>query len=311
MPLSECPVCHQKPAYAGNVAYCPHCGWNRSLAISSLQTSLNSTFVGILMFAGFAAFLYWGLKFNRTPALMIFPFIPALVIPLNYFFARKKLARLKAMPVSQQDKKFPRPSAVPSNFSTFADNASSEAPTFRPSSRDEALLHAPAPRQIRMSKTGRIAMSVAAVGLSIFVIPMAASLYNHWNLYHSFANVQGLGWMIAIEVIVALAAFGIWRTQVRECNLLRNGEVAMGRVVSQFTDQKRNSTVQYEFTDSYGASHRGGGQDLTSQLVTGSGVAVFYDRDNPKRNIPTCATYHEVVLPLEVSPSADPLLTRR
>lgn len=93
--IPQCPACHQKTALAGNTVYCPDCGWNRDVAIFSLQKSLNLLPIAILMVAGFAAFLYWGLKLNRTPMLMIFPSVPALAIPLNFLFLRRKLAEFK------------------------------------------------------------------------------------------------------------------------------------------------------------------------------------------------------------------------
>jgi hypothetical protein len=306
MPLSQCPVCHQKPAYAGNTAYCPNCGWNRDLAISALKSNLNSTFVATVMFAGFAAFLYWGLKLNRKPELMLFPLFPALVIPINFVLAKKKLAKLQAM------QQLAQPSTAGSVSGTNLNGTSADATgAFKPSPQDEALLRAPVPREVRMAKRGRIATSVAAFGLSMFLFPMVIGLYQQWTRYHSFSGVRGMGWMIGIETLVALAAYGIWRNQTRECELLKHGEVVMGRVVNQWTDDKRNTTINYEFTDFMGTSHRGGGQDLTQQLYTGMPVVVFYNRENPKRNIPACATYHEVVLPPYISQPSEPTLANR
>lgn len=260
------------------------------------------------MFGGFIAFLYWGLKLYRMPALMIFPCFPALAIPLNYLLLRKKLANLKAMPASGQ------PSPVPSNFHPMAGDTSSGMQTFPASARDEALVRTPAPRQIRISKSGRVVMWVAALGLSLFVVPFAASVYRQWALYHSFSNVRGLGWGIALETIVALAAFGIWRGQVRECDLLEHGEVVMGRVLRQWKDDKNNSWVEYEFADFLGSSHKGSANDRTNQLFSGMSLVVFYDRDNPKRQVAYCSTLHEVIVPsysAPAAPSAQELIRKR
>lgn len=153
-------------------------------------------------------------------------------------------------------------------------------------------------------------MGVMVVGLLIFFVPFVASVYRQWALYHSFSNVTGLGWGIAIESLVALAAFGIWRGQVRECDLLEHGEAAMGRVLRQSTDNKRNSSIEYEFTDFLGSSHRGNAFDRTNQLSSGMPMVVFYDRDNPKRQIAYCSTLHEVILPSTAAPTREELLTR-
>jgi hypothetical protein len=292
---AECPVCHQKPAYAGNTVYCPHCGWNRDAAISSLRMSLNAVPFGILMFGGVMAWMYWGMRFNRAPFLMIFWSVPALGILCNYIYAKRKLAQLQAMPATTPV----HAAAAVGAFNSTSTNAPRQdaANAFSPSARDEALLRAPVPRRVRISKSGRIVLWVAAFGLSLFVVPFALNAYRQWTLYHSFAHVTGLGWGIGLEALVALAAYGIWRGQVRECDLLEHGDAVMGRVLRQWTDDKRNSSVEYEFSDFLGSSRKGIAQDRTNQLFSGMPLLVFYDRDNPKRQIAYCSTLHEVVAP--------------
>jgi hypothetical protein len=296
--IPQCPACHQKTALAGNTAYCPSCGWNRDVAIFSVQKGLNSLPIAILMFAGFAAFLYWGLRLNRAPMLIIFPCIPGLAIPLNFLLLRRTLAKLKAMPAAAEN------SSVPSNDSAVVDHAPAATQTFSASARDEALLRTPPPRRIRVSKAGRITMGVVVIGLLTFLVPTTAGIHRQWALYHSFTGVRGLGWAIAIEAFVALAAFGIWRGQARECDLLEHGEAVMGRVLRQWTDSKNNSWIEYEFTDFAGSPHKGSCFDRTRQLFAGMPAVVFYDREKPSRQIAACTTLHEVILPSYSAPTA-------
>ena len=75
-------------------------------------------------------------------------------------------------------------------------------------------------------------------------------------------------------------------------------------------DNKNNSSVEYEFTDFLGSSHRGSCFDRTNQLFSGSSLVIFYDRDNPKRQIAYCSTLHEVILPSIAAPATEELLTR-
>lgn len=257
------------------------------------------------MFAGVAAFMFWGMGFKRTPMLMIFWLVPGLGIVSNFVYLKRQMAKLKAMPSPSQS------AIVHSNFNLLAENAPSRSQTFPSSTRDEALLRMPAPRQIRISKGGRITIWVAALGLMAFVVPFVAGVYKQWTLYHSFSNVRGLGWGIALECVVAFAAYGIWRGQVREGDLLEHGEVVMGRVLRQWTDNKRNSTIEYEFTDFLGSSHRRSTLDRTNQLFSGMPLVVFYDRDNPKRQIAYCSTLHEVILPATVATAPQELLAKR
>jgi hypothetical protein len=252
--------------------------------------SMHALPVGVLMFLGMAAYVYWGMKFKNTPQLMIFFAIPVLVLPWQYFSMKRKLAMLQGLAVT------PQPSGVPSGFGVMASNAPAARATFPVGSGDQALLRIPAPRKIRMAKRGRIILGITMAGLLLFVVPFAANLYRQWSLFHSFSNVRGLAGGIALESVVALAAFGIWRSQTRECDLLEHGDVVMGRVTRQWSD-KGNSNIDYEFTDFMGQQHNGWCQDYTQKLFSEMPVAVFYDRDNPKRQIAACGTLHEVVMP--------------
>jgi hypothetical protein len=288
---AECPVCRKKPELAGSTPYCPSCGWNRDSAISALKMSLNSFPIGLLMFIGMAAFVYWGMGFKRSPQLMLFFLFPVAILPWQYISMKRKLHQLMSIAVAAQ------PAGAPAaHFGMMAGNAPAVYATFPVGTADQALLRVPVPRRIRMAKRGRITLWVAAFGLSLFVVPFAANLYNQWSLYHSFSNVHGLGWGIGLECVVLLAAYGIWKGQTRECDLLEKGDVVMGRVTRQSSD-KGNSNIQYEFTDFMGQQHSGWCQDYTNKLFADMPVAVFYDRDNPKRQIAACATLHEVVIP--------------
>lgn len=100
--------------------------------------------------------------------------------------------------------------------------------------------------------------------------------------------------MAAGFILVLLLPVGMWRSQVRECDLLENGEVAMGKIVRRWTGDKTNTSVQYEFSDYQGQTHAGGGYDYTGKLYEGMSVPVFYDRENPKRQIAYCATMHVI-----------------
>jgi hypothetical protein len=53
--------------------------------------------------------------------------------------------------------------------------------------------------------------------------------------------------------------------------------------------------VEYEFSDYQGQTRKGLGFDYTEKLYEGMSVAVFYDRDNPQRQIAYCSTMHEIV----------------
>lgn len=117
--------------------------------------------------------------------------------------------------------------------------------------------------------------------------------------------------MVGVAALFLLVPLGYWRTQVRESDLLEHGEVAMGRVLSQWRDPKQGSSIQYEFTDFLGQVHRGMAFDRNDKLYPGMPVPVFYDRDNPERQIPYCATRHEVILPASLASDREELIAGR
>jgi len=68
-----------------------------------------------------------------------------------------------------------------------------------------------------------------------------------------------------------------------------------GEIVRRWNDDKNNASVEYEFSDYQGQTRKGLGFDYTEKLYEAMSVAVFYDRDNPKRQIAYCSTMHEIV----------------
>jgi hypothetical protein len=293
MVAPPCPLCHGATRIAGNKPYCPNCGWNRDAALADLRTSLNSIPIGIFMMGGFVFFLIHFWRFRNPYQIAIFTVVPAIGILINYFVSRRSLARLQALPVPAM-----RAALVPTNSfapSTAVAGKSAE-PTIEPSAQQQALLRTSRPREIRMAMRGRISLSVALLGVLGFAAIFGLHIYTVWARRHSFTVFSPGDWVIAaIVAFLLLLPYMMWRSQVRECELLENGEVALATVLKQWRGDKGSSSIEFEFKDFQGATHQGIGFDYTQKLFEGMPVAVFYDRDDPKRQIPACATYHEVV----------------
>jgi hypothetical protein len=148
-----------------------------------------------------------------------------------------------------------------------------------------------------MSTRGLVNLSVAFLAVLGFAAMFGVHVYTVWGRKHSFAAFAPGDWVVtAIVALLLLLPFGMWRSQVRECDLLENGEVALATVVGEWRGDKDTSSIEYEFEDFQGQTRRASGFDYTQKLFEGMRVAVFYDRDNPKRQIPACATYHEIVI---------------
>lgn len=295
MALAQCPNCHATARRAGNTLYCASCGWNRDGAIAVLRGNLKMMPFGIVVFAGFTAFMVRGWHFRNPMQIAIFCGVPAFGMLLNYVFAKRSLATLEALPALA-----PRP-AAPSDGSAFgvsgrASSAADEVPTTpEASAKYQALLRTSRPREIRMSSSGKfgiIAGTLFSLGLAT---AFGAHIYTKWALHQSFVQFKGEDWVVGgIGILLLLVPYGIWRGQKKECDLLENGDVALGKVTRQWTG-KDTSSISGEFKDSSGQVRNFSGFDNTKSLFVGMTVPVFYDRENPTRQIAYCATAHEVV----------------
>ena len=294
MPAPQCPNCHGATRFAGNHPYCPNCGWNRDVAIANLRGSLKMMPVGVIAFAGFAAFMIRGWHFRNPIQIAIFAGFPAFAILFNYIFARNSLAKLEAMPAPAA-----RPEAA-SGGSGFAGGRSEGGDTGLASSAEasakyQALIRASLPREIRMSLRGRFGIIGAIVFSWGIAIATGLHVYTLWVPQHSFVRFRGGDWITAaVGMLLLLVPYGVWRGQVKECDLLENGEVALAKVIRQWSD-KNGASIECEFKDFSGQPHKLIASDTSRTLYEGMSVPVFYDRDNPNRQIAYCATLHEVV----------------
>jgi hypothetical protein len=291
MVAPPCPLCHGATRFAGNKPYCPTCGWNRNAALADVRSSLKFIPVGIFMMGGFVFFIIRFWHFRNPYQIAIFIVFPAVGILINYFVSRRSLARLQAFSApAMRAASVPRDSFAPSPVAAEESGAVVE-----PSAQQQALLRTSRPREIRMAMRGRISLSVALLGVMGFAAIFGLHLYTIWARKQSFAVFTPGDWVIAaIVAFLLLLPYTMWRSQVRECDLLENGEVALATVVRQWRGDKSSSSVAYEFKDFQGETRQGSAFDYTEKLFEGMPVAVFYDRDNPQRQIPACATYHEI-----------------
>jgi hypothetical protein len=292
MVAPPCPHCHGATRFAGNKPYCPNCGWNRDAALADVRGTLVMLPFGIFLMGGFVFFMIRFWHFRNPYQIAIFVVFPAVGILINYFVSRRSLARLQSLPAPAM-----RAAAVPYNsFAPSAVATASSGTAIEPSAQLQALLRTSRPREIRMSIRGRFSLSVALLGVLGFAAIFGLHLYTVWARKLSFAVFSTGDWVIAAIVgLLLFLPYTMWRSQVRESDLLENGEVALATVVRQWKDDKSSSSVEYEFKDFQGETRRGMGFDYTQKLYEGMPVAVFYDRNNPQRQIPACSTYHEVV----------------
>ncbi|HUJ30263.1 MAG TPA: DUF3592 domain-containing protein [Candidatus Acidoferrum sp.] len=291
MAIQECPLCHSRVSLAGQLPYCMNCGWNRDAAISGLRASLNALPMAALLTAAFLGFVVFGWHFRDPGQIAIFAGVPFLGITLNYVTMKSRLGKLEALPASPT-----RVAADSPDSDGSANDGSQSANATEPSAQDQVLLRTSRPREIRMAKRGQFSIAIGLIVVLVFATVIGLHLYSVWARTLSFETFTRKDWLtMGLAALILLIPFGMWRSQKRECDLLENGEIAMARVTRQWSSDRNSSSISYEFKDFQGQTHQAIGFDYTKNLCQGMTVPVFYDRDNPKRQIAYCSTLHEIV----------------
>lgn len=278
---------------AGEQPYCSHCGWNRGVAVAQLRRTLKTFPVSGLFFLGFGYFVIFRhlRHVNPNGVLLILAF-PMAIMVLAYFLTWRSLDKLESLP----EPVAPLRAGSTGDQVAGVSDAAREAGMLEPNAQDQALLRTSRPREIRMSWAGKFGIAMAVLFALGIATAIAVHLYTLWIPAQSFAGFATKDWItMGVAILLALVPYGVWRGQVKECDLLENGEVVLGRVTRQWSDSKGGSSIECNFTDFQGQSHRLIAFDNSKTLYVGMPVPVFYDRDNPKRALAACASLHKVV----------------
>jgi hypothetical protein len=295
MTLPQCPNCHAVTRLAGNQRYCLSCGWNRDRAMAALRGNLKMMPFSVLVFAGFAAFMVRGWHFRDPVQIAIFCGVPLIGILVNYIYARKNLATLEAMPAQATRPGRASDGSASGATAREAGLESGLEPSAEASAKYQALVCASRPREIRMSSQGKFGVTAGLLMSVGFAAVIGLHLSTKWAPQQSFVRFQPGDWFMAgFGALLLLLPFGIWRGQKTECDLLENGEVALAKVTRQWSD-RNSSSIECEFKDFSGQVHKVIAADNTRKLFESMSVPVFYDRENPTRQIAYCATLHEIV----------------
>jgi hypothetical protein len=281
-------MCHAQAVNAGKLLYCPHCGWQKKQAEAQLRLNLK---VAPVVFGLMMAVI--GVLFARSAArqqngwiIALFLTFPLIALAVSYFVTRRNLKILLAQPA---------PVASGGGDATAIGSGSRRAEKLSP--QYDALLRTVPPRSIQMSRRGTFNLSLLLVIMFVFISFMLAELYKSWVITKSFADFHFREWgMLGFTILLLLILVAQWRTVARESELLTNGDVALATITQRWSNRNA-SAIKYEFQSNGGVSHQNTGTDYTQKLQEGMSVPVFYDRENPSRQVPACGTYYEVILP--------------
>jgi hypothetical protein len=285
-------MCHVPAINAGKLRYCAQCGWQKKQTESQLRLNLKMVpiaFAAMVLILGFM-FFRSGARAQNAGLIAFFLTFPLIALAVSYIVTRRNLKILLAQPPP---------------IATVASAAiGMRAPVLELGPQYEALLKTSPPRKLRMSRRGTFHLTLTLVVLFVFAGVILVQLYRAWVAAHSFANFQIREWGLAgFALLLLLMLVSQWRAMDRERDLLMNGEVVPARITQKF-GSRNASAIKYEFEDFSGQKHSSTGTDYTQKLEEGMSVPVFYDRENPNRQVAACGTFHEVILQDEANPGS-------
>ncbi len=281
-----CPKCGAAADVAVGTPYCAKCGWNREAAVRKL-TRITWLLPALIVVFDLIGIIGLGFVKHDWSGAILFATLPTLLLGFVYAGAKQGLTKLRA----------PHEASNPAgDAGDFAKTASASVHQEK-SQQYNFMVSLPPPRPVRLGPRGKVMLTVVLLVVFFLDAFLIWSLYGLWYGTRSFADFHGPQIFLAcLTVLIACVPFFVRVRMVRDQNLMENGAVAMARVTGQQT-LKNNSVITYEFEDANGKTISESGPDLTRSLYEGMTVPVFYDAQNPKRQVAACASFFEIVNP--------------
>lgn len=282
----KCPECGAIAQMAMGTPYCVKCGWNREGAVRRLK---RFSWVLPALIAGFDAVGIFGAGFAKHdwPGAILIALLPTLLLGFVYAGVKQGLTKLRA----------PAKESSANAGPVASDMAAQSAAAAEKSEQYDFLISLPPPRPVQLGRRGKRLLTLLlafAIGMEAFLL---WSFYGAWQRSAMVPNSRGLEiLLICFMVLVAALPFFVRRGILRDKALMENGALAMGRITTQ-KNVKNASLITYEFRDASGGSLTGSGNDLSRSFYPEMTVPVFYDAENPKRNLAACASFFEIAAP--------------
>jgi uncharacterized protein (DUF983 family) len=272
-----CPRCgatvSARPFYK---PFCARCGWNLERAQISLDGSSSASKFVPFVILGIAILVAFGIATSHAPAMFFVPLIFGGIILIPWWAS---VSMRKAIGIAKE-------SVNPSL-------ALSQPPVDMALQRLQVL---PRPRKVQIRFAKGLAIMLVAVGLLAFTgfyvaAHSAARVPNHRG-----GTTVTSPFLIMAVFFVILVLVPFFRDK-KAMPLLRDGELALGRVTFQQNVSQGKSSysrIGYEFKTNSGQLIQDQAKDLTFSLYEDMTIPVFYDPQNPSKNVTPCATFLRV-----------------
>jgi len=156
----------------------------------------------------------------------------------------------------------------------------------------------PRPRVVRIKRGRKFYLAVIAAALIGVPATSLGSLILEWRT-HPTKNAMTSDLWNAVPFIVGPLLLLLFVSVMlrRDRQLMSDGEIAIGKIVSVRRGGRRGWTVTYEFLDSSGQLITASCYDYSRSVIEGAQIPVFFSREDPKKKqIAPCGSPYEVAV---------------
>jgi hypothetical protein len=277
MPSEECPKCQMPVAGAMGKKYCPYCGWNRNEAEKQSRLLLKLLPALVILFdAPLIVWIFIGhAELPVLAVLGVLAIVPAILVRLVV----TGKVRIGAAGTTPQE-------ATGSTASARDDLTESY----------RILAELPPPRPIRLSRSGKMNITILAVALVLFAgVLVTVAVLQPPAARRNLGPANLIGYVLPV-ILLAGITFAMQRAILQQRHLLGEGAMAMARVTKQWTARNGHG-IRYEFSTPTGEKFSRMTVDSQRRVFTGMDTPVFYDAQQPKKQVALCASLYEVILP--------------
>lgn len=264
-----CPKCGNEAiggsgSWSTSKPYCSFCGWNVDRAKETQLKLLKDMPWTLFLFAAF--FAVAGFLSKSTFVLIPFLFLSTFVVG-HAFVSWRKLRLLE-----------PFPSTV----------AYTSAATRVLAARETLYLQSlRKPRRVRLKPVPRI-ISIAFPLTAVLIAIFGYAAVRRSNRLRDLVPFLFFPFIFAVIGLMTIKAAR------RDRRLLREGEFAIGTIISQQIDgggKNRRSAIRYQYKTGAGLLVEGKATDDTWSLYEDMEIVVFYDPEHPSESVPlVCAS---------------------
>jgi hypothetical protein len=269
MAKSSCPNCASPAIRAQHESYCARCGWNLERTGARLEVSLaqsRTLWFGLLVISTILLpFGIFGHLWTEHSAITA-------VFLLALLADGKQRLQLRSLRIAGR--------LSPARDSTMAIDCEKDL-----RQKWQALFLLPAPREVRISIHGKARIVTAAI---LFVFMVFLLFFLAWYAWVTARREGYLSdvpfWIFQVSCLaspllaVGLGAWMDFRRGTRAKELLRHGEVAVGKVVAQL--EPARGYYEYVFRDAQRRERFGAEKTSEHKLSVGMFVPVLYDSSN-------------------------------